>query len=254
MAEPATSMAAEDSSTPKVHLTMHGAFRSGTNFVKTLLEVNWDVQVHNGRGGFKHAPIPALFADATWTVPDVVPIGVVKDPWAWLVSMWRFVEDRGGRHVEVGETWSAFLRSPIVVTDATFEGFPRFWYASPVDYWLAMADSITSSTAWWVRYEDVLAAPWEVMARGAEQLGLDRTSDDFVVPRTRTMNMRDRGRSRLDEYVSSDVFDAAWYRDEAYLAEFSPEDRAAVILRLDRGVVTTAGYEWPGGAGGRSGR
>lgn len=65
---------------------LHGAFRSGSNYVKALLELNYEVSVVNGHGGFKHTPITAIFEGREWIPPPDPILGVVKNPWAWLVS------------------------------------------------------------------------------------------------------------------------------------------------------------------------
>ena len=42
-------------------LKMYGAFRSGSNYTKALLDLNHNVEVKNSDGGYKHAPHPAIF-------------------------------------------------------------------------------------------------------------------------------------------------------------------------------------------------
>ncbi len=71
-----------------MEVALSGAFRSGTNVVRALLELNHGVTVVHA-GGWKHAPVP---------VSEQSPVvGVVKDPYAWLVSMWTYTRDRGAR-------------------------------------------------------------------------------------------------------------------------------------------------------------
>ena len=125
-----------------MRLKHHGAFRTGSNYLRALLELNYDVELVNGMGGFKHAPVPALFDDREWLPPADPIVGTVKDPWSWLPSMWRYVQGVGGRHVRGGATWERFLVEPICVTHGGHAGFPSYRFAGPVDYWNAMAHNL----------------------------------------------------------------------------------------------------------------
>ena len=79
-----------------MEMKIFGAFRSGTNFTKALLEINYDAWVRTRNGGFKHAPVPAVFVgSAEWMRPKDPVVGVVKDPWSWLPSMWTYVSGPG---------------------------------------------------------------------------------------------------------------------------------------------------------------
>lgn len=125
-------------------LKLHGAFRTGSNYIKALLELNYDVTVVNGYGGFKHAPIPAIFEGRDWCPPSDPILGTVKEPWSWLVSMWRYVNGVGSQHVRCGRSWPQFLNSPIIVTFGGHDRFPHQRYATPIDYWNTMAYNLLS--------------------------------------------------------------------------------------------------------------
>ncbi len=148
--------------TSPLHLKLFGAFRSGSNYTRALLELNYDVRVLSGSGGFKHAPVPAVFEAESFRPFPWPILAAVKDPYAWLASMWRYVNDVGGRHTIHGETWAAFLTEPLVVFQGNIDGFPKFRFANPVDYWNAINYNLVTlpeDSRRIVRYEDVLADP-----------------------------------------------------------------------------------------------
>ena len=225
-------------------LKAHGAFRTGSNYLKALLELNYDVQVVNGDGGFKHAPVPALMSGRDFVPPQLPILGTIKDPWSWLPSMWRYVSGRGAAHVAAGRTWREFLAEPITVTHGGHQGFPRYRFASPVDYWNAMAANLGSlDDAVVVRYEDVLVDPEGSTRRVADRFALPSSGGPFVdVPR-RTHNMADRNRSHLDDYVTSELFDRDYYERRRYLEEFSRRDRRTVRSQLDDALLRQFRYE-----------
>lgn len=223
-------------------LKVYGAFRSGTNYVKTLMELNYDARVLNGSGGFKHAPIPAVFGEDGWTPPELPSLGVVKNPWSWLPSMWRYVQGNGSRHTECASSWEAFLVSPLVVSHGNRDGFPRFWFRTPVDYWLAMAHSLANGATQVIRYEDVLERPRATCDAIASAMAIDRTSTDFLVPATRTRNMADRERGQLRDYVSDEQFDSSYYDEQRFMDAYGPEEENAVRALLDDDIARLVGY------------
>ena len=225
-------------------LKSHGPFRTGSNYLKALLELNYDVQVTNGDGGFKHAPVPALMTGRDFIPPPVPILGTIKDPWSWLPSMWRYVSGRGAAHVTCGRTWLQFLREPMTVTHGGHRGFPRYRFASPVDYWNAMAANLGSlDEAIVVRYEDVLGDPRAATQRVADRFELPRSGGPFVEVRRRTLNMADRKRARVEEYVTSEEFDRGYYDDRRYLEAFSPRERRTVRSQLDDELMRQFRYE-----------
>jgi len=179
-----------------VRLRLHGAFRSGTNYMKALLEINGDVELSGDWGGWKHAPIPAPYEG-----PPV--LGVVRDPFVWVVSLWRFVESGGRKHITCGPSWRSFVSDPITVTHGE-RNWPVFRFASPADYWNAMTASLMSS-ATIVRYEDARDQPAETCEKLAAQFGI-ALKPVFTPVVMRTRNMVDRRRTVLEDYVTDERY------------------------------------------------
>ena len=221
-------------------LKLHGAFRSGTNYVRALLELNYDVRLVANNGGWKHAPVPANFdRDPGWPI-----VAVVKDPFSWLLSLFSHVTGDASRHFECGDTWQDFLREPITMTHADKEEVPVYWYGSPVDYWNAMSVNFLSlgDRAAVVRYEHVLADPEASCQQMANRFELSRREGRFVTIEQRTRTLVDRPRDSVDAYVTDEVFDRAWYTDRRYMAEWSAADRRWVTRRLDQRAMSHLGY------------
>jgi hypothetical protein len=226
-----------------MRLKSHGAFRTGSNYLKALLELNYDVDVVNSGVGFKHMPVPAIVAGREFVPPEDPILGSVKDPWSWLPSMWRYVSGRGAQNVSCGATWTEFLRQPITVTHGGHPGFPRYRFASPVDYWNAMAANLGSlDRAIVVRYEDVLEDPQAATGRVAERFDIASRPGPFIDVPQRTVNMADRHRTRLEQYVTPETFDRRYYDERLYLAAFSRRDQRTVSSQLDDALTRQLGY------------
>jgi SAM-dependent methyltransferase len=123
---------------------------------------------------------------------------------------------------------------------------PRYRFANPIDYWnginynlLSLADDIRFVT----RYEDALSEPGEVTEAMARRFGLIRTSAELVIPERHAQRMRDRHRSRADEYLEESVFDrGGYYQERRYLDEFTESDLDFVEHWVDLDVVDRLDY------------
>lgn len=108
-----------------------GVPRSGTNLVKYLLETHTSLRCLFNHGWWKHAVIPALFADGQPVRDGTPTIVLFREPLDQMQAFFRFSEK--GRAAIYGDTpLPAFLRGP-VRTDPP-EGM-SYWYPSPVAYW-----------------------------------------------------------------------------------------------------------------------
>jgi hypothetical protein len=227
-------------------LKLFGAFRSGSNYLRSLLELNYDVRVLSGIGGFKHAPVPAIFEGEDFRPFPWPILATVKDPYAWLVSMWRYVNDVGSKHTEHGSPWGSFLTEPLVVFQAKLAGFPKYRFANPVDYWNAMSFNLLSlpdDARRVVRYEDLLADPELECEAVATQFALGRVSASFANVDRRVLNMGDRERPREpSEYMRDEAFDPSPYQERAFDACFSKRERRTVHDLLDRDLCRRLGY------------
>ena len=108
-----------------------GVPRSGTNLVKYLLETHTSLRCRFNHGWWKHAVVPALFADGQPLRDDTPTIVLFREPLDQMQAFFRFSEK--GRAAIYGDTpLPAFLRGA-VRTDPP-EGM-SYWYPSPVAYW-----------------------------------------------------------------------------------------------------------------------
>lgn len=219
---------------------IYGAFRSGTNYVKAILELNYDIWVRPWGGGFKHAPVPALFDSSGW-VPRR-SIGVVKDPWSWLPSLFQYATGPGSNNFQCSDDWDLFLVEPLILFSGALEGFPHYWYRTPIDYWTAMAVSFGARETALVSYEEALQAPLETCDALASIWGAARTTTDFVVPPNQTLRAGDGRFASVDDSMSNNPFDRTHYEDRRYMSAYSAENITVVNSLLVDDIVTSFGY------------
>ena len=94
-----------------------GLFRSGTNYVRTLLEWNYNLTVNYDGYGWKHAVVPTFSNASRFTYPDGKVLVVVKNPYSVLLSWYKYAINNG-RNIR-GDTGSfgSFIRNRIYYQD-----------------------------------------------------------------------------------------------------------------------------------------
>lgn len=214
---------------PRADLRIVGVPRSGTNFLKYLVESGSSLVTAYNLGWWKHGVIPPLMngQEVVWAqTPTLV---MHREPLEQMVSFFKFaVQGRTAIRTEATD-FSTFIRSPIRMQP--YDGM-EYWFADPISYWLQF---YWAALAWpapkaFFDLDAVRAAPEG--AFGPISLVLER---DVAV---------DLSATRLDQYVgrnpdqpvaqgfafdASTSFDAERARNERLLADIAPEDQHHIL-------------------------
>jgi hypothetical protein len=226
-----------------------GLFRSGTNYVRTLLEWNYDVTVNYDGYGWKHAVVPTFTNASRFTYPEGKTLVVVKNPYAVLLSWYKYATSNGRNIRGDTSSFGAFIRNRIYYRDDFNKSLaPEYYFPNPVQMWNSVVwnhVSVAEQTGGFiVEYEDVLRSPEGTSARIAHKLGLNRKSDEFVHPQNVVRNMGDRGRrNERSRYVTKREFDSSYYLDKEYVREYCEDDLVFVTGSLDAEVIERAGIK-----------
>lgn len=229
-----------EAATPR--LAVAGAFRSGTNLAKHLLELNFEVEVMFSRWSWKHMPPPTLVGEEGHAIPDCPIIVVTRHPLTLNPALYDFW---GRRRPELdrGASLSEFIRKEFIVYDSTFGGKgPHYMFPTPTDYWSqfhyaychwrAFADRIA-----FVRYEAMAADPDAALGRVAERFRVRRRNGRRIeLPAESVLPSSDARGASLGETF------------KARQATLSQEDRAFIIGRMHPAVMARLGYDAPGTA------
>jgi hypothetical protein len=227
-----------------------GAFRSGTNYLRALLDGNYRVATIYHAYGWKHGFVPVHSPETDLVFARLPGIFVTKVPFAWLVSVYDY-HCTIGRNIAAPTEWSAFLREPFTVFVQRRGEGPEYRFATPLDYWNGLNwNYLTASRSGYplhhVRYEATLRDPEGMCGSIAEALQLARKTTAFYTPNNSVNRMADR--ARRDRPIESDTaFDRSRYEGAAWLTRFSPDDMAFSEGRLDREVAGALGYDQPVG-------
>ena len=228
-------------------LKLYGAFRSGTNFLQAVMELNYHVTCLGSEGGWKHTVPPIAFHEGRYA-PGPHPVAVlVKNPFAALTSMYRYFKARRFTNASCGETWDTFLTQRFTIFDAKQPGMPRLRFANPVQYWNHVY------YAWWsmseerravVRYETLLADPDLVTSRLAKGFSFERRSETLIVPSRTVHRLTDTwDRSALADYEETATFKGRpYYLSGEYAREFSVDQAMFVAGELDPELLVHLGY------------
>lgn len=223
-----------------------GAFRSGTNFVKYLLERNYEVTAHFSAFGWKHAGVPIFSGGSGFEYPGMPAVFVVKNPYAFVVSLHKhFIENRKGMIAE--ENFADFLIRPLVLFDSQLEASPQLRFSNPVQYWnfvywnLECLDGEHFSCAG-LNYEDLVADPGRI--REVERIGnFMRRGEGIVAPENQMRRLGPNSKFTIGEYQTATAFDRDYYLGRKYLEKLTKEQIAFIGAEADPWIMQRRGYE-----------
>lgn len=228
-----------------------GGLRTGTNYLKFLLESNYVVRAEFNGFGWKHGGVPILPAGGPASYLDMPLCYIVKNPFAFVLSLHRYHrrkrEQGHAISLVAAEPWEEFLTSPIVIFDSQLPGSPQLRFANPVQYWNFLYWNLETLDrqrfrVWGVNYEDLVADPHRL--REIERVApLVRRHADLVTPGKQLKRLGggpDAGAA--GGYETEDRFDADAYTSAAYLDAFTDAQRAFVRAEADSWLIHRRGY------------
>ncbi len=227
-----------------------GMFRSGSNFLRALLERNYACRIGYNSFGWKHGLFPIIAGGAAMKMPGTPTITLTKNPFSAIASLHRYYLGNGrnlvsGSGAEMGD----FLRAPLVIRDDANPESAELFFPTVADCWVAMTWNVMSivgrrPASRHLRYEDLVADPEGQAARLAGALGLARVSEVFDVPRGRMRNLPGRAVDwQREETEMNRPFGPSSVCNHAYMAAFSEADRAFVLSRLPVALLERTGYD-----------
>lgn len=223
-------------------IKQYGLQRSGTNYTKFLLDRNYDVDVLTERGGQKHGHY-AL--DASGLEVDAVVV-TVKNPFAWLVSMFNFLNSLASERYRHPEDWDDFLCGEFLSpqpSSVLFFDNPAECWSKMNRHWLSIYDPSVSVVVI-TRYEDLLASPEEETNRIATMVGLERRAAPFEVPTMQLAHyLRKNETQDWPAFQTKDKFARkTYYLNEEYAAHFSDTHLRFVGGYLNSALLGALGY------------
>jgi hypothetical protein len=228
-------------------VSVSGALRCGTNFLKYMLERDYHVIVDINSFGWKHAGVPVLSADCGLTYPSVPLAYVVKNPYAFVVSMHRYNQRKfleGHRiSLEAHEEFGRFLTGPLVIYNSQLLGSPQLRFANPVQYWNFVYWNLETLDRARFRvvgfnYEDLIVDP-AGLRRIEDVAPLRRRASEVSAPPS---NRLKRGSTNSSVNVEKQRFDITYYTEERYLLSYTSEQLAFVRSEVDHWLMEKRNY------------
>lgn len=228
-----------------------GALRTGTNYLKFLLETNYAVRAEFNAFGWKHGGVPILPAGGPASYPDLPLVYIVKNPFAFVLSLHRYHrrkrEQGHAISLVAADAWEDFLVGPIEIFDSQLEGSPRMRFANPIQYWNFLYWNLETLDRRRFRvigfsYERLVEAP-ETLREVESIAALARRHETLVTPRNHLRRLAGSpADARPEAYETDDGFDVAYYTERRYLEGFSDDQRAFVRNQADPWLMERRGY------------
>jgi hypothetical protein len=227
----------------------YGLHRSGTNFLRVILQENYQVAVYGNEGGWKHGHF-----ELTEKLGRELDCAIcVKNPYAWLVSLHRF------RYPQKEVPFKMWARSQIQLSGKRATG--GIDAPNPVRLWIEMNEhwlsvKLQSHKLYVFPYERVLADPEATVRPLVEDMKLERRVPvgwklrrlfgasglpPFYVPPRQLGALRDHYKKK--NLNSGATFEPGYYHGREYLKQFDRELIDFVNHNLNPSTVQKLGYE-----------
>jgi hypothetical protein len=233
-----------DDQLPKVAVL--GALRSGTNYLKFLLESNYHVAARFSDFGWKHAGVPVFNPGSGYKYPDEPLFFIVKNPYAFVVSLHRYYLAHR-KNILSHDEFDRFLTQPIFLFDSQLKDSPQMRFSNPIQYWNYVYWNLENLNkekfrALGFNYEDLLADPSGI--RAVEQsFRFQKKTSETVIPRNQLKRLS--GVTPVvagGQYETEESFDSSYYVDQKYLADFSGEQLRFIRDEVDHSLMARRKY------------
>ncbi len=235
---------------PAGGIKVFGTFRSGTNFLRALIEWNFNGElIFSEIAGWKHGLITDGIRDQLME-HQLGCVCIVKHPLSSLLSWFNYAH-KVGLNIECAKGWDDFLSSRFVIFDAGQKtGRSEYRFSRPADYWNQMTWNQlsfvrqNSDIAKLVRYEDLLAEPEKLTTELAEFFSLEQINagDQFLVPERAVTRMGDKPRQHRDQYLAKEAFDKSFYQKDEFYEKFSQAQLSDLRRQLDADLLQALNY------------
>jgi len=231
-------------------LKQYGLHRSGTNYLRIILQENYHVSVLTNVGGWKHG-----FYELPQRLGRELDCAIcMKDPYAWVHSFYNY------RHPEKDIPFSDFVRGKLTLVGP--DGPEKSIVSdNPMKHWVRMHEhwlgvQLKDHQKFVYRYEDVLAAPYNSIQELVQTLQLERRRPlrhrvarffglangeaKFFLPNIRLGAVPEKYKDK--HFKRGETFDANRYTKQKYLDAFTPDLLGFANSQLDRDLVRKVDY------------
>jgi hypothetical protein len=197
------------------YIKIHGLPRTGLNHVAKLLSDNLvDTECLTNVGGcqYGHYFAPCCLGQ------EVDVVLVVKNPYAWLVSIYNYLKPQ--------MSFANFVKRPLILKDRD-EPFSLLRAANPVDYWNNMNFHWINIK---VKNKKLYVLPHELIVDSADSV-LQNMSNCF--------NIKLKQNKTGNEFSNS-----SYYKNKKYLDHFNNEIFNLVNQQLEPSIMQHVGFRW----------
>jgi len=225
------------------YIKIHGLQRSGTNYLSYLIEENFlRVKILVNLGGWKHGHY-----HAPWAIgKEVHVLGIIKNPYAWLVSMFKYWGP--DKKLNIGSDLTGVSFDDFVRNRVYFErqrDIPYLFRAiNPVQHWNNMNFHWTTirmnqKKLCLVTYEALLMNPKATVSEIGTTLGLKRKPGDFVNCNSTFTPSGENLKPSEEQFAARD-----YYLRGDFCQYYTPELLDFVNEELDIDLMVHFGYSF----------
>ena len=221
-----------------------GCFRSGTNYLQTLLENNFKCEAKFNSYGWKHGVIPITNTSQETKAACDWTFNITKNPYSFLVSMYDYASNLNLNVKANTDNFSNFLKNKFVVYDGN-DSNVELRFANPVEYWNSIVWNHNSNKEIiHIQYEELIKSANFEFFKQLPSFDLIPKTDEFFTPDFKVKRMNDASKySDVNKHETKKVFKSDIYSEHRYLSEYNKDDFDFVLKTIDEDLIIRLGYE-----------
>ena len=229
-------------------MCVRGIFRSGTNFLKATIELNYEVRVKYDTYGWKHYFFPVINEGSRASYPLDPCVFIARNPYLALESLHRYFKSNKRNLVsECSTSLSTFLKNELIIKDGGSIKSSHLWFPNPVVMWCqinhnaATASSALGDRSRFIKYEDLVDETEETVSSIMKGFGIPGRNKNFIVPDSRTKNLGENNHKASDFFTGA-KFDRGAVRLENILKSFTGDDMSFIRRSIPAHIGEALGY------------
>jgi len=224
------------------YIKIHGLQRSGTNYLSHLINENFqNTQVLVNLGGWKHGPYMLPWAIGR----EAHVVGIVKNPYAWLVSVFKYWGP--DKKLRIGPDLTGISFDEFVRNRCYLErqrDIPYLFRAeNPVQHWNDMnfhwsSVRMNQKKLVMIAYEILLERPKDVITDLSKGLGI-KMKEHFVGSNETFTPSGEKLQPSGEKFKSKD-----YYLQAGWKKYYTPDLVQFVNEELDTDLMVSFGYDY----------
>jgi hypothetical protein len=225
-----------------------GLPRSGTNFLRTILEWNFYCEVKQDAFGWKHGFNPIVVQSSEIKKSTLDFVFITRNPFFAISSLFSYY-NKDGKILIASKSFKDFIRNRIILFDSEQINSPQYRFKNPIELWNDINWNFASGNGnenkqIHVKYENLIRYFDETVNNLSAILQLTSKTKKLIIPKTRVKNMPGTQATDQTFYITNKPFDQTYFNNSQFMFDFDSDDIEFIMNNIDLELIEKLEYTY----------